>query len=142
MSHRSLTFALYVACVSFEPYSVLGLPRGASDQEVRRAYRRLAQESHPDTNGPEGIDRFITVKNAYEAISREKQGSTYGPTGEALVPRSSAVPAVDVTVLPPPPLPLRVDLFDVLAAPSVTEALGAYRRQTRMAPPRLVDLRG
>jgi hypothetical protein len=102
----------------------------------------MAQESHPDTNGPEGLDRFISVQSAYEAISREKQGSTYGPTGEALVPRGAAVPAVDVTVLPPPPPPHRVDLFDVLTPPSVTEALGAYRRHTRIAPPRLVDLRG
>ena len=128
--------------MSFEPYSVLGLPRGASDQEVRRAYRRLAAESHPDTNGPDGIDRFISVQTAYEAISREKQGSTYGPTGEALVPRGAAVPTVHATVLSPPPPPLRVDLFDVLAPPSVTEALGAYWRQTRIAPPRLVDVRG
>lgn len=67
--------------VNLEPYTVLGLPRGASNTEVRRAYRRLAQESHPDTNGPSGVDRFISVKRAYEAISREKEGAAYGPTG-------------------------------------------------------------
>jgi hypothetical protein len=47
-----------------------------------------------------------------------------------------------VTVLPPPPPPLRVDLFDVPAPPPVTEALGAYWRQLRVAPPRLVDVCG
>lgn len=71
-SHRSPTLGGYPGDVTTEPYSVLGLPRGASLPEVRRAHRRLVQESHPDTNGPDGVDRFISVQSAYEAISRER----------------------------------------------------------------------
>ena len=113
-----------------EPYSVLGLPRDASYHEVRRAYRRLALQSHPDTNGPEGVDRFISVQSAYQAISREKQGAVYGPTGAAVVPWSATVP--DTTGVPtvssPPPPPPRVDLFDSRMAPPVADALRAYLR--------------
>jgi preprotein translocase subunit Sec63 len=129
--------------VNLEPYTVLGLPRGASNTEVRRAYRRLAQESHPDTNGPSGVDRFISVQRAYEAISREKEGAAYGPTGSAVVPGSASVPGTGPSVpSPPPPSPTRVDLFDVLMPPSVALALAAYRRLAEPAPAPVVDLVG
>ncbi len=129
--------------MNLEPYTVLGLPRGASNTEVRRAYRRLAQESHPDTNGPSGVDRFISVQRAYEAISREKEGAAYGPTGSAVVPGSASVPGTGPSVpSPPPPSPTRVDLFDVLMPPSVALALAAYRRLAEPAPAPVVDLVG
>ena len=129
--------------MNLEPYTVLGLPRGASNTEVRRAYRRLAQESHPDTNGPAGVDRFIRVQSAYEAISRERQGAAYGPMGSAVAPRSASVPGTGPSVpSPPPPSPTRVDLFDVLMPPSVDLALAAYRRLAEPAPAPVVDLVG
>lgn len=129
--------------MNLEPYTVLGLPRGASLPEVRRAYRRLAQESHPDTNGPSGVDRFIRVQSAYEAISREKQGAAYGPTGSAASPGSATVSGTGPAVQsPPPPSPLRVDLFDVLMPPSVALAHAAYRRLAEPAPAPVVDLVG
>lgn len=115
--------------VTCEPYSVLGLPRDASYHEVRRAYRRLALESHPDTNGPDGIDRFISVQSAYQAITREVQGAAYGPTGAAVVPWSATVPDAAVpTASSPPPPPPRVDLLDSRMAPPVADALRAYLR--------------
>ena len=121
---------------------MLGLPRGASYPEVRQAYRRLAQESHPDTNGPSGVDRFISVQSAYEAISRGEQGATYGPTGAALVPRSAAVPDTVTVSPPPPPPPLRVDLLEPLQATPFADAVEAYLRLVRIAPPSLVDVLG
>lgn len=128
-----------------EPYGVLGLPRDASFDEVRRAYRRLAVGSHPDTNGPSGLDRFISVQAAYNAIAGERQGAAYGPTGAAIVPRSAAVP--DVTrprssPPSPPPPPPRVDLLEALMPIRADDAIAAYLRQVRIAPPRLVDVCG
>lgn len=120
-----------------EPYSVLGLSRDASYHEVRRAYRRLAQQSHPDTNGPAaGADRFLSVQSAYQAITREKQGAAYEVTGTAVVPRSTTVPQalnVPSASSTPPPAP-RVDLFASLMAPSVADALGTYTRLQQLVP--------
>ena len=125
-----------------EPYGVLGLPRDTSFDEVRRAYRRLAVESHPDTNGPSGVDRFISVQTAYHAIAQERHGAAYGPTGAAIVPRSAAVPDVIHPTSPPPSPPLRVDLLETLMSTRADDCVAAYLRQVRIAPPRLVDVCG
>ena len=60
-----------------DPYQVLGVPRNASDEEVRAAYRRLAQLHHPDHNGGslEAARRFEEVQNAYAEIVRRRRGS-------------------------------------------------------------------
>ncbi len=121
---------------------MLGLPRSASYPEVRRAYRHLALESHPDTNGPSGVDRFITVQSAYEEISREKVGATDGLTSAAIVPRSAVVPDT-VTVSPPPqPPPLRIDLLASRQQTPFADAVEAYLRLVRIAPPPLVNVCG
>lgn len=52
------------------PYDVLGVSETASDQEIRRAYRKLARAVHPDLNAaPDAASRFLDVKEAYEALS-------------------------------------------------------------------------
>ena len=56
-----------------DPYLVLGIPRGAKPEEVRRAYHRAVLHCHPDQPGgdaPERLERFHEVKDAYEAILR------------------------------------------------------------------------
>lgn len=61
-----------------DPYQVLGVPGNASDQEVRSAYRRLAQLHHPDHNGGslEAAQRFEEVQDAYTEIVRRRRGSS------------------------------------------------------------------
>jgi hypothetical protein len=51
-----------------DPYRTLGLAPGASVEEVRRAYRRLAKAYHPDTAGPQAMPRFLAIQQAYEAL--------------------------------------------------------------------------
>jgi len=48
------------------PYEVLGVPASADQNELRRAYRRLLRETHPDTGG--SADRFHAVQAAWERI--------------------------------------------------------------------------
>ena len=51
-------------------YGVLGLAQGATDQDIKRAYRRLARDLHPDVNpDPAAKDRFQEVSRAYEALT-------------------------------------------------------------------------
>src|SRR3712207_63242 len=51
-------------------YGVLGLAQGATDTDIKRAYRRLARDLHPDVNpDPEAKERFQEVTRAYEALT-------------------------------------------------------------------------
>jgi curved DNA-binding protein CbpA len=53
-----------------DPYAELGVPRDASSEEIRRAYRHLARRHHPDVNrDPGGSERFAAAARAYEILN-------------------------------------------------------------------------
>jgi hypothetical protein len=62
-----------------DPYRVLGLPRSASLDEVKRAYRRLAKQHHPDSGGQRTLARFLEIQAAYEQLVG---GGPNGPNGQ------------------------------------------------------------
>lgn len=64
-------------------YGVLGIARGANDQDVRRAYRRLARTCHPDLhpNNPEAETRFKQISEAYEVLSDPQKRQKYDRYG-------------------------------------------------------------
>ena len=51
-----------------DPYAVLGIPAGADEQTIRRAFRRLARESHPDSSPAGDAARFQDLVEAYERL--------------------------------------------------------------------------
>jgi len=54
-----------------DPYSILGIARGASEQDIKSAYRKLAKQLHPDANkdNPAAADKFSQVTQAYDLLS-------------------------------------------------------------------------
>jgi molecular chaperone DnaJ len=65
-------------------YDVLGVSRGASADEIKRAFRRLAMQYHPDRNQePEAEARFKRIGEAYEVLSDPEKRSQYDRYGHA-----------------------------------------------------------
>lgn len=54
-----------------DPYSILGIARGASEADIKKAYRKLAKELHPDRNkdNPKAAERFSQVTAAYDLLN-------------------------------------------------------------------------
>lgn len=75
--------------VAKDYYGILGVPRDASDDEIKRAYRRLARKYHPDVNPePEAHEKFKEINTAYEVLSDDRKrqivdlgGDPYAPGG-------------------------------------------------------------
>jgi molecular chaperone DnaJ len=60
-------------------YEVLGVPRTASEDDIKKAFRKLARKHHPDTGGSE--ERFKEVNEAYETLSNQEKRAQYDQFG-------------------------------------------------------------
>ncbi|WP_296666335.1 molecular chaperone DnaJ [Demequina sp.] len=58
-------------------YAVLGVPRDASETEIKKAYRKLARELHPDVAGSAGEERFKEVAAAYDVLGHADKRAQY-----------------------------------------------------------------
>jgi molecular chaperone DnaJ len=66
-----------------DPYEVLGVSRDAGEQDIKKAFRRLARELHPDVNAhdPQAEDKFKEAAEAYEILSDPERRATYDRYG-------------------------------------------------------------
>src|SRR5262249_49649541 len=63
-------------------YEVLGVARTADDKEIKKAYRKLAMELHPDRNpSPEAEEKFKEASEAYEVLSDPQKRKVYDRAG-------------------------------------------------------------
>jgi molecular chaperone DnaJ len=72
-------------------YDVLGVPRDADDTEIKRAFRRLAQQHHPDVDKNDGAEqRFKELNEAYRVLSDRQRRTAYDMFGHAGVEGAAA----------------------------------------------------
>ncbi len=66
-----------------DPYDVLGVQRDASEQQIKKAFRQLARELHPDVNAhdPQAEEKFKEAAEAYEILSDGERRATYDRYG-------------------------------------------------------------
>ncbi len=76
-------------------YEVLGVAKNASDDDMRKAYRKLAMKYHPDRNpdSKEAEDKFKEAKEAYEMLSDAEKRAAYDRFGHAGVDPNAAAGA-------------------------------------------------
>jgi molecular chaperone DnaJ len=65
-------------------YEVLGIARTATEDEIKKAFRRMAKQYHPDANKEQGAEaRFIEINEAYEVLSDPQKRAAYDRYGHA-----------------------------------------------------------
>jgi molecular chaperone DnaJ len=80
-----------------DPYEVLGVERDASVQQIKKAFRQLARELHPDVNAhdPDAEEKFKEAAGAYEILSDSERRATYDRYGHDGLRSGGYVPNFD-----------------------------------------------
>lgn len=113
-------------------YEVLGVSRGANDDELKSAFRRLARQYHPDVNNsPDAEERFKEINEAYAVLSDADRRAAYDRFGHAGVRGAGGVPDFTVDFS---------DFADIFGDLFGFGGFGRTSRRSRNAPRRGSDL--
>ena len=105
-------------------YELLGVSRDASDAEIKRAFRALAREVHPDvSDAPDAEQRFKEVVEAYEVLSDPERRATYDRFGRAGLRRGGFEPVFDFGSLS--------DVFAAFFGEDLLGGVGAAAQRSR-----------
>ena len=85
-----------MATVDHDYYALLGIPRGANDAAIKKAFRTLAREHHPDvSDAPDADERFKELVEAYEVLSNAERRALYDRFGHEGLRNRGFVPSFD-----------------------------------------------
>jgi len=100
-----MSIPIYVICIdelmilicSRDFYSILGVPRSATSNQIKKAYRRLAKELHPDKNedDPGAVEKFQDLAAAYEALSDPEKRELFDRCGEECLKKEGGFGSMD-----------------------------------------------
>lgn len=72
-----------MAVMGKDYYKILGIPSGANEDEIKKAYRKMALKYHPDKNKePNAEEKFKEIAEAYDVLSDPKKRGLYDQYGE------------------------------------------------------------
>ncbi len=113
-------------------YEILGVPRNASNEDLKAAFRRLARQYHPDVNKePDAEERFKEINEAYAVLSDADRRAAYDRFGHAGVQGAGGMPDFSVNFS---------DFADIFGDLFGFGGFGRTTRRARNAPRRGADL--
>lgn len=103
-----------------DPYRELGIPRGASKKDIKRAYQRKAHETHPDREGGDGV-AFARANAAYRLLSDDSRRAQFDATGNAEAEQDERAQAIGAAAT--------ILLHMIDSAPASLNIISEARRQ-------------